>query len=252
MKSNSLKDVKDRNEQFTNIAILKAAFLDRHLPVLSIDTKKKELLGNYYREGTYYGQEVRCVNDHDFASFAEGRVIPHGIYDIAQNKGFLTLGISKDTSAFVCDNIEYFWINDLQYTYPEAEYILLLFDGGGSNSCRHYLVKEDLYKLAKRLQMNLIMAHYPAYCSKWNPIEHRLFCHITRTWQGAVFENIAIVKELAERTKTKTGLSVKVWINPKQYETKRTVNYAFKNNLEKYINFAESLPKWNYSINYQN
>lgn len=250
MKSNSLKDVKDRNEQFRNIAVLKTAFLDRNLPVLSIDTKKKELLGNYYREGTYYGQESRCVNDHDFASFAEGRVIPHGIYDVAQNKGFLTLGVSKDTSAFVCDNIEYFWINELQYTYPEAEYILLLFDGGGSNSCRHYLVKEDLYKLAKRLQINLIMAHYPTYCSKWNPIEHRLFCHITRAWQGAVFDNIAIVKELAERTKTKTGLSVKAWINPKQYVTKRTVNYAFKNNLKRYINFAESLPQWNYSINY--
>ncbi|MCB9090117.1 MAG: ISAzo13 family transposase [Calditrichae bacterium] len=249
-KGHSLKDVKDRNEQFENISILKNAFLNRGLPMLSIDTKKKELLGNYYRDGTHYGQRPRKVYDHDFTSLATGLVIPHGIYDIAQNRGYLTLGTSKDTSEFVCDNIEYFWRNELQYIYTEADHILLLCDAGGSNSARHYLVKQDLYKLAQRLQLNIIVAHYPAYCSKWNPIEHRLFCHLTHAWQGVVFDDINIVKELAEKATTKTGLSVNVWINPKTYNINRSVNHGFKNNIRKYVNFFEVLPKWNYAIQY--
>lgn len=249
-KGNRLKDVKDRNEQFEHISILKKAFLDRRLPTLSIDTKKKELLGNYYRDGTHYAQQPRWVNDHDFTSLAAGLVIPHGIYDIGQNRGYLTLGTSKDTSEFVCDNIEYFWRSELQYIYPQADHILLLCDAGGSNSARHYLVKQDLYKLAQKLEINIIVAHYPAYCSKWNPIEHRLFCHLTHAWQGVVFDDIDIVKELAERTTTKTGLSVKVWINKNTYNIKRTATHIFKNNIRKYVNFSDVLPKWNYAIHY--
>lgn len=249
-KGNRLKDVKDRHEQFENISILRNAFLDRGLPTLSIDTKKKEFLGNYYRDGTHYAQQPRWVNDHDFTSLATGLVIPHGIYDIGQNRGYLTLGTSKDTSEFVCDNIEYFWRSELQYIYPQADHILLLCDAGGSNSARHYLVKQDLYKLAQKLQINIIVAHYPAYCSKWNPIEHRLFCHLTHAWQGVVFDDIAIVKELAERTSTQTGLSVNVWINQRTYDIKRTVSHIFKNNIGKYVKFLDVLPKWNYAIHY--
>lgn len=249
-KANTLKTVKNRNEQFEYISFLKNSFLDRRLPVLSIDTKKKEFLGNYYRDGTHFAQQPRRVNDHDFTSLAEGLIIPHGIYDVGGNQGFLTLGISKDTSEFVCDNIEYFWRTQLQYTYPKADYMLLLCDGGGSNSSRHYLVKEDLYKLAQKLQINIVVAHYPAYCSKWNPIEHRFFCHLSHAWQGVVFDRIALVKELAEKTTTRSGLSVTAWINRKTYQTQRTVTYAFKNNISKYVNFSEKLPKWNYSFHY--
>lgn len=251
-KSNSLGQVEGRDEQFKNIAVLKEEFILRDLPVLSIDTKKKELLGNFYRAGSHYAREARKVNDHDFVSFADGQVVPHGIYDVAKNQGYLTLGTSKDTSAFVCNNLEQFWITDLQWVYPDADCMLLLCDSGGSNSCRHYIVKQDLWHLAQRLQINIVVAHYPAYCSKWNPIEHQLFCHVHRAWQGAVFENIQIVKELAQNTSTQTGLEVKVHVNTKQYETKRAVQNDFKENLDEYIQFADSLPKWNYMILYEN
>ena len=239
--------VADRNEQFEYIADLKAAFLARGLPVLSIDSKKKELLGNFYRAGTHYAQAARQVYDHDFPSMAEGKIIPHGIYDLGKNYGYISLGTSRDTSAFVCENIEHFWTEELQWHYPEAETILLLCDGGGANNCRHYRFKEDLWHLAQRLQLNIIVAHYPAYCSKWNPIEHRLFCHLSRAWQGAVFSDILLVKELAEKTETQTGLAVKVSINHKQYQTKRKPNFEFKHNINQFIQFADTLPKWNYA-----
>lgn len=246
LKSVSLDNVPQRNEQFEKIAQLKHHFLDNGLPVLSIDTKKKEMLGNFYRDGQYYDKNYRKVNDHDFVSHADGIVIPHGIYDLADNFGYLTLGCSKDTSAFVCDNIEHFWQTDLQWKYPNANWLLILCDGGGSNNSRHYIVKQDFYLLAQKLDMNILIAHYPPYCSKWNPIEHRLFCHVHRSWKGAVFQNIQIVKELADMTCTKTGLRVKTWINDNKYQTQRIVNPTFKSNIEQYVNFDEDLPQWNY------
>lgn len=248
LKSQSLKSVPNRNAQFEKINHLKAAFLDAGMPVLSIDTKAKELLGNFYRKGHYYAQRHRLVNDHDFRTCANGIVIPHGIYDVADNKGYLTLGTDRDTAAFVCDNIATFWQSDLQWVYPDKDWLLLLCDGGGSNNSRHYIVKQDLYNLAQLIDMNIVVAHYPPYCSKWNPIEHRLFCHIHHSWEGAVFHNIQIVKELAEMTSTKTGLSVKVNINRKEYKTKRVVNADFKNNIHSFVNFDPTLPQWNYKF----
>lgn len=246
LKSVSLGNVPKRNDQFEKIAHLKSHFLDNGLPVLSIDTKKKEMLGNFYRDGKYYDKAYRKVNDHDFINHADGIVVPHGIYDLADNFGYLTLGCSKDTSAFVCDNIEHFWQTDLQWKYPGANWLLLLCDGGGSNNSRHYIVKQDFYLLAQRLDMNILVAHYPPYCSKWNPIEHKLFCHVHRSWKGAVFQNIQIVKELADMTCTKSGLKVKTWINDKKYQTQRVVNPNFKSHLGQYVNFDEELPQWNY------
>lgn len=235
-----------RNEQFEHIAALKAAFLDKGLPVLSIDTKNKELLGPFFRNGSPFSTAPIRVLDHDFPSYADGKVIPHGIYDVGRNFGYLTLGTAHDTSAFVCDNLEYFWTTELQWIYPQADTILLLCDGGGSNNCRHYRFKQDIYQLAQRLEINIVVAHYPTYCSKWNPIEHRLFCHITRQWKGIVFENIQRVKELAEQTSTKTGLEVKVRINNFQYQIGRKTDDFFKQNVEQFITFSDLIPKWNY------
>lgn len=246
LKDASAKEIPFRNEQFEKIAQLKASFLDAGLPVFSVDVKHKELLGNFYRDGKYYDCKYRKVNDHDFRSLANGIVIPHGIYDIADNFGYLTLGTSKDTSEFFCDNLAAYWQSDFQWKYPSADWMLLLCDGGGSNSARHYIVKQDLYHLAQRLDMNIVMAHYPPYCSKWNPIEHRLFCHVHRAWKGTIFHNIQIVKERAELTSTKTGLGVKVTINNKEYLTKRKVNPFFKKNILDFVTFDEQLPKWNY------
>lgn len=164
----------------------------------------------------------------------------------------MTLGTSADTSEFVVDNIEYFWQNELKYKYSSAPAILVLCDGGGSNSARHFIVKEDLVRLSQTLKLDIVMAHYPPYCSKWNPIEHRMFCHIHRTWEGAIFQNLQIVKELAEKTSTQNGLSIKVNINEKQYLTKRKYLPEFKENIENYIDFNNTIPKWNYTIKYKN
>ncbi len=245
-KTMTLKEVENRAEQFENIKRIKEKFVNRGLPILSVDTKKKEFIGQFYRAGKSYCQEKRAVYDHDVASLAEGQVVPHGIYDVGTNKGYLRIGKSKDTSEFLCDNLRYDWQNSLQKEYPEAAEMLLLMDGGGSNSSLHYIVKEDVQKLANELKIKITVAHYPAYCSKYNPIEHRLFPHLQRNWDAIVFENYEIVKERAEQTTTETGLKVVAWINEKVYQTGRKYSDNFKETMT--IKFDEILPKWNYQI----
>lgn len=252
LKGATHKDVPLRNEQFEKIARLKQIFLDAGLPVLSIDTKSKELLGLFHRNGHYFAQRHRLVNDHDFKNQAQGIVVPHGIYDVGDNFGYITLGASKDTSEFVCDNIRNVWQTHLQWKYPDANSVLILCDGGGSNNSRHYIVKQDFYQLAQDLEINIIVAHYPPYCSKYNPIEHRLFCHLHQSWEGAIFQNMDIVCELAQNTSTKTGLEVAVSINNKTYETQRTVREDFKNNLQNLVTFDDQMPQWNYTFLKQN
>jgi hypothetical protein len=248
LKKIALKDVEGRNEQFEKIAAYRTSFANKGLPVISIDTKKKELLGNFSRSGTAYSTAERLANDHDFQSAADGQIVPHGIYDVTENIGYLTLGLSKDTSEFVCDNLSKCWTETLQYKYPDAETMLLLCDGGGSNASAHYIVKQDLAKLAKSLNINILVAHYPPYCSKWNPIEHRLFSQITHTWSGVPLKNIEFVKNLTNTTTTRTGLKVITSINPKQYLNKREVSQKFRDNIENYVIFDDKRPKWNYLI----
>jgi hypothetical protein len=248
VKMNDLSQVENRNEQFEKIIHYRRQFTDMDFPILSIDTKKKELTGNFYRPGSCWAQAMRRVNDHDFASFSHGQIIPHGIYDINTNTGYITLGTSKDTSEFVCDNLLRVWTEHLQYRYPHAHTIMILCDGGGSNACSHYIVKQDLCKLSKLLNLNILMVHYPPYCSKYNPIEHQCFSQLTRAWQGVPFYNIQFVKELADSTSTSKGLSIIASINTKEYQIKRPVNDEFKANLDKYILFDDKLPKWSYLI----
>lgn len=245
-KNRTLKVVSNRNEQFEHIADLKNKFCEENQVILSIDTKKKEMLGNFYREGKLYTNKPVEVNDHDFNSFSDGVIVPHGIYDLRDNKCYLTIGKSKDTAEFMCDNIEHYWNESLSKKYPNAKKILILCDGGGSNSCLHHVVKEQFKMLSEKIQKEITIAHYPAYCSKWNPIEHKVFCHITRSWQGVVFDNYEVVKELAEKTTTKTGLSVKVCFNDKEYFTGKKASDEFFKLLP--VEFDEILPKWNYSF----
>ena len=166
--------------------------------------------------------------------------------------GYITLGSSKDTSEFVCDNIANCWLEHGQWNYPDSNWILLLCDGGGSNNARHYIVKQDFCKLAKKIQMNLFIAHYPPYCSKYNPIEHRLFAHLHHAWDGAVLSSIQIAKELAEKTSTKTGLSAFININSKEYLTRRPVCEKFKSNINDFVDFDDHIPLLNYVIKHQN
>ena len=234
----------DRNAQFRNIARLKLEYLEAGQPVVSMDTKKKELLGNFYRDGRLYTQQAIEVFDHDFPSAASGAVFPHGLYDVGLNCGHINLGTSHETSQFACDSIERWWRQEGHRRYPQATRLLLLCDGGGSNSANRYVFKEELQGLADRLALEIRVAHYPPYCSKYNPIEHRLFPHVTRACQGVVFHTVQVVKGLIEKTKTRTGLRVTVDIIDKAYDIGRKCAKGFRENMR--IVFDDFLPKWNY------
>ena len=234
----------DRNAQFENIARIKQEYLASGNPILSIDTKKKELLGTFYRDGRVYTRQGLLVWDHDFPSWAEGVVIPYGLYDLKKNFGYLSLGTSHDTSEFACDSIAWWWDSYGKELYSQAKTLCLLCDGGGSNSARVYLFKEDLQRLSDRLGLEIRVAHYPPYCSKYNPIERRLFPHVTRAAQGVIFDSVATVKRLLEKTHTATGLGVVVNVLDKVYQVGRKYAKGFKENMK--ILFDEFLPTWNY------
>lgn len=243
-KNVTMGQVENRNEQFENIARLRQLYKNHGNPVLSMDTKKKEYLGNFYRDGHLYTQQVIETNDHDFVSTAEGIIIPHALYDLERNHGYIHLGTSKDTSQFACDSIRHWWLTAGMLLYPDVTSILILCDGGGSNSSHYYIFKQELQKLVNEIGVEIRIAHYPPYCSKYNPIEHRLFPHVTRACQGVVFKSCALVRELISRTKTAKGLTVTVTVFEKVYQTSRKVSESFK--AEMPIIFDDYLPKWNY------
>ena len=201
-------------------------------------------MGNFYREGRLYTLETLLVNDHDFTSSATGIIIPHSLYDEEQNIGYIQIGTSHDTSQFVCDSLRHWWCAYGQPHFPHASSILIKCYGGGSNDSRSFLFKRDLQALADEIGVEIRIAHYPPYCSKFNPIEHRLFPHVTRAFQGVVFTSIELVKELMEKTHTETGLKTFVHIIDKVYQTGRKVPEEFKKTMR--IIFDEVLPKWNY------
>ncbi len=241
-----LKEVEFRDEQFIKIANLKEEYTSTGNPIISIDTKKKESIGNFFREGQRYCTETQFVFDHDFNSLADGILIPYGIYDYNMNLGYMYLGMSKDTSEFSCDNIKKWWEKYGKFNYQESTSILILCDGGGSNNSRHYLFKEDLQKLSNAINMEIRIAHYPPYTSKYNPIEHKLFCFISKSWAGVVFDNLEKIKTLIEKTTTKKGLKVEVEFVNEIYETGRKVEENFKENMS--VIFDKHLPKWNYKV----
>jgi len=243
-KKQTLKSVPQRDAQFGQIAALLTDYRLSGNPIISFDTKKKEFLGNFYREGRLYTQQVLKTLDHDFTSLADGIIIPHGIYDLQHNIGYLHLGTSKDTSQFACDCLRSWWLNHGRTLFPNATSILGLCDGGGSNSSLHYIFKEDLQKLAQELSIEIRIAHFPPYCSKFNPIEHRLFPHVTRACQGVAFTSVTLVKQLMEKTHTSKGLRVVVNILDTVYQTGRKVAEDFKSTMR--IIFDEFLPQWNY------
>ena len=192
-----------------------------------------------------YTQSAIEVFDHDWKSLASGVVIPHGLYDLTLNIGYIQIGTSHDTGEFACDSIRYWWEHYGAVQYPTANSILLLCDGGGSNSSRQYLFKQDLQALVNDLGIEIRIAHYPPYTSKYNPIEHRLFPHVTRACSGVIFESIEIVKDLMAKAKTQTGLKVFTTVLDKVYQTGRQVTEEFKQMME--IVFDDYLPQWNYT-----
>ena len=233
-----------RNEQFENIAKKKASYQAEGNPVISVDTKKKEKLGNLFRDGSIYTQQTIEVYDHDFAHLADGVAIPHTIYDVGGNHAYVNIGTSHDTGEFACDSLRRWWYRRGRYDYPQASSILMLVDGGGSNSSRHYLFKEDLQRLVDTIGIEIRVAHYPPYTSKWNPVEHRVFPHVTRAMQGVILTSHGLVKELIEKATTTTGLIVRASILDKVYEIGRKVADGFKESMP--ILFDDYLGKWNY------
>ena len=234
----------DRDAQFQRIAALKQEYLAAGNPVFSMDTKAKEHLGQLFREGRVWTQQAFEAFDHDFPSWATGVLIPHGIYDQARNRGHINLGLSHDTSLFACDSFRWYWNQIGRCCYPHATSILVLCDGGGSNSASHYIFKSDLQNLANDINIEIRIAHYPSYCSKYNPIERRLFPHITRACKGILFDTVETVVRLMQRASTSTGLQTTVNVIRHAYETGRKVVDGFKEAMP--ILFDAILPKWNY------
>lgn len=184
--------------------------------------------------------------DHDFPSLAQGVVIPHGIYDLKRNQGYINLGTSHDTAEFAIDSLRQWWQAQGHANYPQATALLVLCDGGGSNSSRTTLFKVALAAFAQESGLEVRVAHYPPYSSKYNPIEHRLFPHVQRACQGVIFTSVELVKELMAKTETKTGLRVSVNILNRIYETGRKVSAEVKAKL--HVIFDETLPRWNYTL----
>ena len=243
-----MKDVKNRDEQFQRISSIREEAEAVGLPIISIDTKKKEMLGNFKREGKAFSNGQPLAYDHDFSTFSDGQIVPHGIYDVTRNVGYMTLGISHDTSKFVCDNIARVWREYLKEQYPTAHTLVILCDGGGSNSSEHRIVKQDLMDLANKLGIRLLVVHYPPYCSKFNPIEHRLFSQVTRSWSGAPLMSLQNAADRAAMTTTKKGLKVHVHINSKSYDIKRPIEDSYQKRLARQVVFAPELGKWNYLV----
>jgi hypothetical protein len=234
-----------RDEQFKVICSL-VLMMSLESPILSIDCKKKERLGNLYRNGKCYCTQAVRVYDHDYEHLSEGKVIPHGIYDLQANRGYISIGSSSETADFVVDNLLWWWREYGIHQYPDAKNILLLCDAGGANSYRHFIFKHRLMAFAKETGLSVIVSHYPPYCSKWNPIEHRLFSQVHKAMEGVVFSDYQTVQKLIEQTSTKTGLTVVVRLNTKEYRTAIKID---KNQLDiNRIAHHPIIPELNYRI----
>ncbi|MCB9231238.1 MAG: ISAzo13 family transposase [Bacteroidia bacterium] len=234
-----------RDEQFKIICLL-VSIMGSQSPVLSIDCKKKEQLGNLYRAGKCYCTQAVNVYDHDYQHLSEGKVIPHGIYDLKANQGYISIGSSGETADFIIDNLLWWWWNYGIHQYPDARNIVLLCDAGGANSYRHHIFKHRLMEFARETGLSVIVCHYPPYCSKWNPIEHRLFSQVHKAIEGVVFTDYPTVKKLIEKTSTQTGLTVVVRLNLKEYEKGIKVD---KSQIDpNRISFHPQIPELNYRI----
>lgn len=235
-----------RDEQFRIIMDIVLAMCAQS-PLISIDCKKKERLGNLYRDGKAHAQAPIKVYDHDYEHLSKGKAIPHGIYDLQANKGYISIGNSAETADFVADNLRWWWTEHGINLYPDASNIYILCDAGGANSYRHHIFKDRLIKLASELGVSFIISHYPPYASKWNPIEHRLFCHVHHAMSGAVLSDHHTVKELIGATSTGTGLTVVVRLNLKEYPKGIKVN---KESIDQQrIQYHPKIPELNYRIN---
>ena len=237
----------DRDRQFQYIAVQKAIFQQAGLPIISVDTKKKELIGNFKNPGQEWCRDARAVNDHDFEQDALGKAVPYGIYDLRHNHGYVYVGQSADTPQFAVEVIVSWWREFGQELFPNADRVLILADAGGSNGCRPRLWKQQLQEqLADELGLEVTVCHYPTGASKWNPIEHRLFGPISLNWAGKPLETFEFMLACIRGTDTDTGLQVSAFLVEKVYE--KGIKVAKEVMQALHIEWHSICPQWNYTI----
>jgi Rhodopirellula transposase DDE domain len=238
----------DRNAQFEYINKQVLAFQKRNQPVISVDTKKKELVGEFKNPGQEWQPkgEPEKVKVHDFPEKDMGKAIPYGVYDLASNEGWVSVGIDHDTAQFAAASIRRWWTEMGSQRFPRASKLLITADGGGSNSSRNRLWKKSLQELANELDLTLNVSHFPPGTSKWNKIEHRLFCFITKNWRGRPLTTYEVIVNLIASTTTKAGLFVRAAIDTNVYDTGITVSDEELARLR--LIRAKFHGEWNYTI----
>ena len=237
----------DRNCQFEYLASQRTAFLEAGLPVISVDTKKKELVGNFKNAGQSWCREPERVNIHDFPQDGLGRAVPYGIYDVTHNRGFVCVGDSADTPAFAVSAIALWWEQEGKALYPDAKALLILCDAGGSNGCRPHAWKQQLQEqLSDRFGLEVTICHYPTGCSKWNPIEYRLFSPISINWSGKPLRTFETVLSCIRGTTTLTGLKVSAFLLSQVFAIGQSVSKEVMQALN--LSLHAVCPRWNYTF----
>ena len=238
---------KDRDKQFECIAKQKKVFSRRGLPIISVDTKKKEQVGNFKNPGRVWSQQATPVNDHDFRSLGLGMANPYGIYDLNFNQGSIYIGTSHDTPRFAAENIARWWRRSGRKDYPDADQLLILADSGGSNGARVRAWKYELYcQLVEPFGLEITVCHFPTGASKWNPIEHRYFSEISKHWAGQPLDSYQTIQHLIQQTTTETGLQSKAYIVTKDYPLGQKVS---EDQMEEIPMIKHPiLPAWNYTL----
>ena len=236
----------DRDKQFRHIQRRRQQFAAAGLPTISIDAKKKELVGNFKNPGVAWRQRPESVNMYDFIADAQCRATPYAVFDPKRNRGTVAVGASADTAQFAVDNIDYWWRREGRQAYPGATQLLLLADGGGSNGHRSRLFKWALQQFVDRHRLAVTVCHYPTGASKWNPVEHRLLNHISINWAGQPLRSLDTMLDYIRGTTTASGLHVRAWLNTAVYLTKvKTSDLQMKAmNLHR----LPTCPQWSYII----
>jgi hypothetical protein len=236
----------DRQPQFENLTSLRAEYAAKGWPVLSVDTKKKELLGQYAHDGKAWTDGVLKAFDHDFGSYSVGKAIPYGVYDTVRNEALVYLATGSDTGELAADALRRWWFRLGKQAYEGVGGMLVLADCGGSNGYNVALYREQLSLLAARLGVPIRVAHLPPYCSKYNPIDHRLFCHLSRSLSGRLCESLQWMQLIFSRVTTQTGLRVVAELAKKVYEPGQKASDAFRQ-CESTVR-DEILGKYNYVL----
>ena len=242
----SRKQDENRDEQMRHLLRIRKRFLKRNWPVLSIDCKKKELIGQFRNPGRTWRRQPIQVLETDFPSDAKGKAVPYGIYDVGYNDGYMVVGVSHETAEFAMHAIQRWWLEIGQARYPGCHDLLLQADSGGANACDSWLWKAALQTLADRFRITIRVNHYPTGASKWNLIEHRMFCIISENWAGQPLDRYETMLKFIRSSQTQTGFRCLAHFHRRKYQTKQKLSQEEKANLN--LQRDRLFPEWNYTI----